>query len=164
MKNNDKYYVISSEDIGPNAEPLNEIVTITTEPGRTNLSNEIKIDGWLGTSNNTSDRAHGEFDTLESAKKYISENWPGYSEFDNEYTESDDEDLFYKDIRIVWDVADWLYESARSDISENTTDEQITELVKKYENDADEENIYINGDIENYLTECRDELIADLEN
>ncbi|WP_419611508.1 hypothetical protein [Thiolapillus sp.] len=41
---------------------------ITTEPTRTNLSNEIRLDGWLGMSGDVARYAHGVYDSLAAAE------------------------------------------------------------------------------------------------
>ena len=70
-------YVIVGEDVGPNRNWEQECYTITIQnkPGRTNLSRQEKIDGWLETTNDYSETAHGEFKSVEEAENYIKENF-----------------------------------------------------------------------------------------
>ena len=77
-----KYYIISRENVGPDAEPLNKTVIIQDHPGTTNQSGEEKISGWLGTTNDCYESAQGEFASLEAAQKYIQKTWPGVSILD----------------------------------------------------------------------------------
>ncbi len=152
-----KFYVISIEDIGPNAEPLNEEIVIQTVPGRTNQSNEERIEGWLGTTNDIHYEAHGEYDSLESAIKFIKSKWPGFSEIETD--ENDESEIRrFKDIREVWTVDDWLNDWKKSNIEAETTNNQIEKFMLEIENEADEQNIYIDGSIIDYLTEYRDSL------
>ena len=68
-----KFYVVSSEYVGPNPGETPEGTTmgIYRTPGKTNQSHEERIDGWLGTTNDVSETAHGEFETIEEARQYI---------------------------------------------------------------------------------------------
>ena len=67
-----KYYIEEIRYNGPNADDAAYIdfnrYQITTEPTHTNLSGEIRLDGWLGTSNDVSRYAHGVYDSLAAAE------------------------------------------------------------------------------------------------
>ncbi|WP_435988386.1 hypothetical protein [Sulfitobacter sp. SH24] len=58
-------------------EIYNEIDRCTTEivietlPATTNLSGEVKLDGWCGTFNDTATYAHGVYETLEEAQAVV---------------------------------------------------------------------------------------------
>lgn len=73
------FYVIETEYVGPNKQDSEghwigdtwHHWTIQTEPGRTNMSNEPREDGWLGTSNDWHANAHGRFDTLDAARQAV---------------------------------------------------------------------------------------------
>ena len=75
-----KYYVLSRCYVGPNQHDINDVENIldghyyyiSTEPGRKNMSREVAITGWLGTTSDISKTAHGEFETIESAQAKIS--------------------------------------------------------------------------------------------
>lgn len=45
--------------------------TISTAPGRTNLSREIKLNGWLGTTNDVSETALGEWTVVSVSKRWL---------------------------------------------------------------------------------------------
>lgn len=68
------YYIITNEWIGPRdfstdgADKYGVEIDIATEPGRTNMSNEPCIEGWLGTTSDWHRAAHGAFETLEAAR------------------------------------------------------------------------------------------------
>ena len=70
-----KYYIIESHYVGPNNIHRHSI-TIQNEPGRANMSHEIQLDGWLGTSNDYAAYAHGTYATQEAAETYILATWP----------------------------------------------------------------------------------------
>jgi hypothetical protein len=76
------YYITSSEYIGPNRPKVDTRITIMTAPGRTNMSNEARLTGWLGTTNDFSCYAHGEFETEEAARAQVSANWPDANELE----------------------------------------------------------------------------------
>ncbi len=152
-----KFYVLNCEDVGPNAEPLNEEVMITDYPGRTNQSNEVKLEGWLGTTNDVYWKAHGEYDTLEAAIEYVKKHWPSFSEISTD--ENDETELKrFKDTREIWSVDDWLHEWAKAEIEATTTDTEIDKHAATINAEADEQNIYINGCVSEYLTVYRDNL------
>ena len=59
-----KYYIIENDYVGPNRaghELTTPAYTIQTTPGRTNMSHEERINGWLGTTNDWHVAAHGEY-------------------------------------------------------------------------------------------------------
>lgn len=70
------YYVI--EHLDRNGR---KYITVETEPGRENHSGKIRFHGWLGSTNNHSQTAHGRYDTYDEASNYISDRWPSWEEF-----------------------------------------------------------------------------------
>ena len=85
-----KYYIISTEDVGPNAKPNNKKIEIRTEPGTTNQGGEIKLSGWLGTTNDYAKYAYGEYNSLKEACSFIAKEYPEYDEnidLNDEYDE-----------------------------------------------------------------------------
>ena len=69
------YYVIESEYVGPNTQGRidSHLVTITTDAPRTNLSHEVRLDGWIGTTNDTSRHAHGAYTSEDDAREAVAE-------------------------------------------------------------------------------------------
>ena len=69
------YYVIESEYVGPNTQGRidSHLVTITTDAPRTNLSHEVRLDGWIGTTNDTSRHAHGAYTSEDEAREAVAE-------------------------------------------------------------------------------------------
>lgn len=153
-------YVISRENVGPNAMPLNKIVIIQDHPGTTNQSGEEKISGWLGTTNGCYESAHGEFPSLADAQKYVQKTWPGVSLLE-EYEREPGEIEAYQDTREVWAIDDYAYDYARENISASTTDDEIKKLAAEVESEAKKNSIYIDGDVGKFFSEYRKELIED---
>jgi hypothetical protein len=158
--NDKKYYVISRENVSPNAEPLNKIVIIQDHPGTTNQSHEEKISGWLGTTNDCYESAHGEFASLAAAQKYVTENWTDFLPLE-EYDLESGEIEAYQDTREVWAIDDYLSDYARENISASTTDDEIKKMAAEVETEAKKNSVYIDGDVEDFLSGTRKELISD---
>lgn len=72
-------YVTSTEWLNEDRPPE---LYIRTEPDRTNMSHEQLIIGDLGTTNNRSSYAHGKFASIETARQYIKNSWPGAVAYD----------------------------------------------------------------------------------
>jgi len=69
-----KYYPVSRESVRPDdlrSGITTEAVTIRTTPGRTNMSNEPRSEGWLGTTNDIAEYALGAFDTPDACRQYL---------------------------------------------------------------------------------------------
>ena len=70
-----KYYIEEIYYCGPDGNTDKYIdfdrFEITTEPTRTNLSNEIRLNDWLGMSGDVSRYAHGVYDSLAAAEYAI---------------------------------------------------------------------------------------------
>lgn len=161
------YYVLSSEYVGPNlSERFNShTVWISTKPGRTNMSNEPRTDGWLGTTNDWTHYAHGEFDTIDEAREAIIEMLGEDRRLiDNEEFNEDAIETYAASQYEEWDSensVDWCYD-ARDDITDETTDERIDEIVSECEEVANSEGFTLDCDaVTEMLTERRDELRAE---
>lgn len=63
----------------------------------------------------------------------------------------------------TWMIEDWLYEWRRNEVKATTTDAEIVKLAQEAKTQADDEYVYVDGDIEDYLTEYRDELKKEME-
>ncbi|MCB1865194.1 MAG: hypothetical protein KDG50_07160 [Chromatiales bacterium] len=79
MSAQSNYYVIFNENLTSDRPAW---VTIQTKPGKTNMSHEPMTEGWLGTSNDVYQYAHGEFETESAARAYVEEHWPTAVETD----------------------------------------------------------------------------------
>jgi len=73
MAQEQKLYLIRSVDINTTpdrpsqvAPHRDDIIMVLDKPGRTNLSNEERVEGWLGTTDNRDRTALGEFTKAEA--------------------------------------------------------------------------------------------------
>lgn len=74
------------------------------------------------------------------------------------YTDNSDTVLIGgEDDGAMWPVDTWLYDSARADVGADTTDTELDALVATYAEDAEKENIIVEGDILDYLKQVRAE-------
>lgn len=139
------YYIISSEYLGPN-KPGWHIVTVETEPGKTNMSHEERTKGYLGTSNDVRQYAHGAYETEDeacAAALALAEIGApgsqkiGSSEYDSTVI------AVYRVGYERWNADGsqaWVYPGMHEDINADTTDKQIQELVDNYEKILNEEH------------------------
>lgn len=179
------FYLIETQDVGPNEKDSRghwkgdtRTMQIHTEPGRTNMSHEIKTSGWLGTTNDWYSAAHGEFDTLEAARAEAHRRG-----FTAENPLSDDDQHWDDEMNPVivevwitpeaardqWDAGDWFINGLGCDgtrteygITAMTTDDELDVIIEKAEAEARAENIELHG-TEKLFKSLRDELIADAE-
>jgi hypothetical protein len=138
-----KFYLIKREDVGPNGMDEDPIYEIHNAPGRTNSSREERTEGWLGTTNDISRHALGEFDSVLEAVREIPH---GYTiEFENGgEPDSDGTTLFtYRRNVCKWDAADWfeglgsIQRQAESlGITASTTDEELAIIGDREYSDA----------------------------
>jgi len=75
-------YLITTAWTGPAPNPPDPSqygveYTVLAEPGRTNQSGEPRVTGWLGTTNDWYEYAHGEFESVEAAREYAEEHAGG---------------------------------------------------------------------------------------
>jgi len=160
----DKYYLIRIEDQQPdkhNFEP-NPVMLVQTEPGRMNMSGKPSTDGWLGTTNNQSYFAFGEFDCLEDALDAADRE--GFTE---EYYES----IYLQDPSVVAVIItkedslqqayayDWFsfVDAEELGITADTTDRELQQIIKDLEEEAYEEG-FILTHTEEFVYEVRDSL------
>ena len=181
---NGKFYLILSEYVGPNRRDSHGnfiakggVLYITTQPGRTNSSREERTDGWLGTTNDNAQYAHGEFDSLVEARAAAVE--LGYTEIEDS-DESDGDCLDYADdndqsiivesrltpaaAREQWDADDWFHLNCSHSetreaygITADTTDAELEAAVAAAEAEAADNNAELH-DTEKVFDELRDEL------
>ncbi|MFX1478317.1 MAG: hypothetical protein ACFFCI_09300 [Promethearchaeota archaeon] len=173
-------WVVSSNDIGPNrmsvgdengAHPIfDEIIYITSEIPKTNMSHEEREKGWLGQCDDGSDYAHGGFASIESAKTYITEYMGARLITNNElleehweYIPEEEQHELYTTAEFdeYWFVGDW-FGVDEPDVAE-LTDGEIENLAEKFEKEANADGIGILGDIEEYLLNLREEWQEEVE-
>lgn len=173
------FYLLSSDYVGPNERHSDgnirgdsEVMSICTEPGRTNQSHEVRVDGWLGTTNDTSRSAHGEFETVEEARTEAAR--LGFTA-----TPRADEDDYGLDDDVIeqwvrpeaareqWDAADWFSTvgaagvAAEYGITAESTNAEIAAASELAYEQAVTAGFEVHG-IEDYMLELRAEHIADL--
>ena len=170
------FYVVEHEYIGPNFSSAydvekflnNESWDILSEPPRTNLSKEIRTNGWLGSNNDWSSQAHGEFETIDEARNYI-ESRLGFLTL---LEDGDDDDDLVESYRanketFALDVESWWQDSGACEfgVTAETSDEEIRDIAKsELANARDELNYegvpYFVGSLEDVIREIRDNLRA----
>ena len=146
------FYLVTKVYVGPNQDDryLNsDVIEVWNEPARTNSSNEVLINGWCGTSNDWSIRAYGEYETLQEA---LDEMHDSFDVREYQYEDWSSDDSFIGDHVVeryylgkYYDMsaegtAIWVYEYMVKDITAETTDDQIEELLRKYEDECYSEN------------------------
>lgn len=170
------FYIVETKYVGPNQNDSQYVdadtIEITKTPARGNLSGDVVTEGWCGETGGWAVYAHGEYASLEIAQAAVAEIFgevrdcdPNHDEF-----ESDDPDVVevYKQGEYApmsrQETADWACEGIQSDIQADTTDDQISELLKEYELIANGDGYTLDSDIkefmENARQEKRDELIT----
>ena len=172
------YYITSREYVGPNVaeRPNSKRYYITTVAPRTNMSHEIRVSGWLGTTNDIAEYAHGEFETPEAATAALDEiTGDDYREPDGDIEpigfDDDGDPIEVLVCRIAgrleqWGAQsskDWCYEAMQSGVTASTTDEQIEEMVEALDADLGSEmNATLDtGAVKKMCRDRRDELAAD---
>lgn len=142
-----KFYVIESVDT-MGQDNRNDKVMISTEPARTNLSKEIRLEGWCGTTDNISTIARGEYGSIEEARAFIKANYPeGVREMDF-FNEENVVALFrvgrYEPMDLdatsayVWDELD-------ERITAESTDQEIEAIAVELEETANGDGFTLTG-------------------
>jgi hypothetical protein len=152
------FYVVESKFVGrTNDHQVNaDRVTIQVVPATGNLDKKPRIEGWCGTNNDWAVFAHGEYSYIEEARDAIDERFGAVREVEEQY------DLDVIEAYLVGEYdqlprqasADWLYECLTSDVTADTTDQQIDLLVEEYAAFAAAEGIALT-DIEGIIREYR---------
>lgn len=164
------FYVIETHYAGPNPLDSNNIdantIVISTTPATTNSSQEVRLDGWCGTTNDWAVYAHGEYPSVELARAAIATRFGDVRASDaNGAFVSDDDTVIevYKPGRFApmtkEHTGDWAFDGIQADISATTSDERIAELVAEYEAEANSEGFTLDSDLADMMKERRQELI-----
>ena len=145
-----KHYVIEVNYVGPNRDQNIDAdqIKITTEPARKNMSNEVCLDGWCGTTNDWAVYARGEYDSKEAAEKAINALYK-----DTRKADFDDNDqsivAVYKPGKYEplckEETGNFIYDSLISSVTQTTTDDEIRALVDEWEATANEEGWTLTG-------------------
>jgi hypothetical protein len=170
------YYVIKTEYVGPNQDQHvdDDRIEIRTAPARTNSSNEVRLDGWCGTTNDWAVYAHGEYETEQEARHYIEENFGPVREGDDadNYMTFDEEGEPITAVAVfrfgkyapmnAEATGNYCWEGVRADITADTTDEQIEALIEQYEESVNDEGYTLDRRaLEDSMTQRRDDLLAE---
>lgn len=130
------FYVTSIEYVGPNLDKrLNsKIFSVKTAPGRTNMSHEPLVSGWLGTSNDWYAYAHGEFDTLDAARQYVETSVGGLRRVEEPDELGDEEFIEAWHGSQFEEMSEesserWCYDWMLFEVSAETSDEEILKAV-----------------------------------
>lgn len=172
------FYVIETNYVGPNPDQHvdDDCIEISTQPARTNMSHEIKLEGWCGTTNDWATYAHGEYETEQDARNYIKETFgPVREDDETDYYIGYDEDgepimpvaVFRPGKYIPMDAegtGNFTWEGVRTDITADTTDEQIEALIAQYEVLANEDGYTLDKrSLSDSMESRRDDLRAEAE-
>lgn len=163
------YYVIETDYVGPNHDQAQyydaDTWVISTSPATTNMSREVRTEGWCGTTNDWYVHAHGEFPTLDAARAAITERFgDDLREIDPDEVDAHDGDIVeaYK----PGQYQPWCPEATSAwvagggdAITAETTDEQIAALAVEYESIANSDGLSLHAEtVIKDLTARRDEL------
>ena len=160
------YYIIKTSYVGPNQDQNidADTIDIRTVPAKTNMSHEVKINGWCGTTNDWSVHAYGEYETLELARNAINDIFGDVRDADP-YDLGEDPDVVesYKIGQYIpmseEETGDWVYEPMRSEIHADTTDEDITQFIAECESNANAEfGATLDSSVEDMVKQYRQEL------
>jgi len=156
------YYVIETEFVGPNQREKvdTDYLEISSEPATKNGNGAPCVFGWCGTTNDWSETAHGEFDTLEDAEKYISENWETREWEDGRDLPGERTVKAYKVGKFApmsyEACVEWLYNVGK-DLTADTTDEKLQALAEEEREVCESEHGYSLDYAELVLSEYREE-------
>lgn len=145
-----KHYVIEERYTGPNQDQHidTDIVKITTEPARKNMSNEICTEGWCGTTDDWAVYARGEYDSKEAAESFIMSTYKEAREAD--FDENDQSIVaIYKPGKYEplckEATGNFIFDSLQESVTVSTTDAEISALVDDWEAAAHEQGCTLTG-------------------
>lgn len=160
------YYVIEQSYEGPNLDqhPDDHTIRVQTSPGRGNMNHEPIISGWLGTTNDWCEIAHGEYGTLDEAIRAIDGLADGNHRVDDLDIQDRMERGFYR-VRVgrlkplsAADSQDFCWEDMRNQIGGDATDNDISEWADECARFAEDEGALLDTDaVIRMATQYRDE-------
>lgn len=172
MEGEKMYYIIETNYVGPNHDQHmdDDDIRISTVPARGNSTGEVITEGWCGTTNDRAVYAHGGHESVDAAKAAIAKKF-GYVR----YEDANGDDFLthhYGDIVAVCKpgkyeqmsrqgTADWAHESIQSDITAETTDEKLAELLEDYAWEANDQGYQPHSDLIDFMTDHRDGLLQE---
>lgn len=171
------FYPVSVSYVGPNSADSDGHSTIPIQigtveiynvPQRTNMSNEERTDGWLGCTCDNDRYALGEYETIEETREAIAE--LGYTEpiGQDDIEDSDVVEAWTKEAALMayMDAADWYNNVDPTNITSDTTDEDIEAIAQEEEEEALACTVYNTPGVvltgtESYLLSLRNNLRAE---
>jgi len=157
-----KFYVIETEYVGPNQDQHidDDVIRIQAEPERGNMSNEIVLDGWCGTTNDWAVYAHGSYDTEQEAEDFIRRDFGDVRDVTNDVISGPNVMAVFKQ-GIYTPMSrseswDWIYNDIENEITADTTDDDLKIFLSDCESSANSEGLTLNIDIDDlkrYQTE-----------
>lgn len=169
------YYIseVNYEGVNQNQDIYADVnqIEISTEPPVENMSKEIKLEGWCGTTDGWATYAHGEYNTIDEAVKAVKEIFGTVREEDPNGVafESMEPDLVkvFKPGKYAQmgynETEEWAYAGFLHDITAFTTDELIQELVESYEHEANNQGYTLDSYLDVMMRDRRKELREELE-
>jgi|SRR5690625_509905 len=170
-----KYYIVAHNYVGPNQNDDQyfdiDDIKICTKPATTNMSGEIRTEGWCGTTDDWSVHAHGEYDSLDAARDAIVKMFGVVRRVDTDLTDIGT-DWYYESVGMVEaykegefayctvdKTHELIYESVVNDIDEHTSDDVIDVLVKEYTEDLNENGYAPHASLRDILIDYRDKCV-----
>lgn len=166
------FYVIENKYVGPNQgstgyTDLNEIL-ICTAPIQGKGPVIAIIKGFAGSQGDWTTYAHGEFPSIEDARAAIKDIFGAVRcrDSNGDVFEVDPQDEKVLEIykagaysqMSLSESANWSFELLRSDISHDTSDKRLDELLAEYEADANENGSTLHAGLLDAMKTYRDEL------
>lgn len=161
------YYIIERDYVGPNPDQHadDHTVLIQNVPGRTNSSHEERTEGWLGTTNDWAEYARGEYETIEEARKAIEARFGPCRETPPVWENDDTAVELYRvgqyEPMCRETTADWIYSGLQSDVTADTTDEQLEALIDEWESACNDEGYTLDSRAIDMARAYRDERNAE---
>jgi hypothetical protein len=163
-----QFYVTETRYVGPNQGQDRyadaHTFEITTRPPRTNMSHEVQLDGWLGTTNDWAYYAHGAYPTQEAARQALLEAAGDCREVEEPGTDPDILEIFRVGKLEPWSAeacANWVFAGAQNDVSALSTDADIDALLQEYEEALNAEGGTLHMDAARRELERRREQLRD---
>jgi len=144
------HYLIEHEYVGPDRDKHRNnghYLEITDEPPRTNQSHEVLTEGWLGTTSDWSETAHGEYPRLAGALAAAQQRFElgEWTEHERQCARDHYDDCCegttfpFAETRYAFVSADDWCGQGDLEITAETTDDELTALTEQIETEAGED-------------------------
>ncbi|EBR3449818.1 hypothetical protein RF182_17600 [Escherichia coli] len=163
------FYLVETKYIGPQPHDDRNVdshkIEICTKPAGYDEQKKPILEGWCGSFNDHSVYMHGQYETLDEAREAMSRIFGEVREADaDESVLEPDEDILecYKVGKYIPMSSDatgsWAYDVINSEITADTTDERISQLVVECEAEANSLGYKLSKDLEDFMEQRRQEL------